>query len=99
MPFITTQGSIGVKRCASYSMLAPSPDRKTLATYLMKAPGIQWAKAPGTQWAKAPGIQWAKAPGIHCYVAGSIPAVTPRYCTKKLEKCSFEHKKTKEKKL
>ncbi len=27
--------------------------------------------------------QWAKAPGIHCYVAGSIPAVTPRYCTKK----------------
>ncbi len=42
--------------------------------------------------------QWAKAPGIHCYVAGSIPAVTPRYCTKKIEKCSLEHKKTKEKK-
>jgi hypothetical protein len=35
--------------------------------------------------------QWAKAPGIHCYVAGSIPAVTPRYCTKKSEKCSLEH--------
>ncbi len=42
--------------------------------------------------------QWAKAPGIHCYVAGSIPAVTPRYCTKKIEKCSLEHKKTKGKK-
>ncbi len=42
--------------------------------------------------------QWAKAPGIHCYVAGSIPAVTHRYCTKKIEKCSLEHKKTKEKK-
>jgi hypothetical protein len=41
--------------------------------------------------------QWAKAPGIHCYVAGSIPAVTPRYCTKKIEKCSLEHKKTNEK--
>jgi hypothetical protein len=27
-----------------------------------------------------------------------IPAVTPRYCTKKIEKCSLEHKKTKEKK-
>ncbi len=43
--------------------------------------------------------QWAKAPGIHCYVAGSIPAVTPRYCTKKIKKCSMEHKKTKEKKI
>jgi hypothetical protein len=43
--------------------------------------------------------QWAKAPGIHYYVAGSIPAVTPRYCTKKLEKCSVVHKKTKENKI
>ncbi len=42
--------------------------------------------------------QWAKAPGIHCYVAGSIPAVTPRYCTMKIEKCSLEHKKNKGKK-
>ncbi len=25
--------------------------------------------------------QCAKAPGIHGYVAGSIPAVTPRECT------------------
>ncbi len=25
--------------------------------------------------------QWAKAPGINGYGAGSIPAVTPRYCT------------------
>jgi hypothetical protein len=25
--------------------------------------------------------QWAKAPGIHGYIADSIPAVTPRYCT------------------
>jgi hypothetical protein len=39
--------------------------------------------------------QWAKVPGIHYYVAGSIPAVTPRYCTKKIEKCSLEHKKKK----
>jgi hypothetical protein len=42
--------------------------------------------------------QWAKAPGIHCYVAGSIPAITPRYCTKKIEKCSLEHTKKKGKK-
>jgi hypothetical protein len=34
-----------------------------------------------------------------CYVAGSIPAVTPRYCTKKIEKCSLEHKKNKGKKF
>ncbi len=32
------------------------------------------------------------------YVAGLIPAVKPRYCTKKLEKCSLEQKKTKKKK-
>jgi hypothetical protein len=42
--------------------------------------------------------QWAKVPGIHCYVAGLIPAVIPRYCTKKIEKCSEEHKKNKGKK-
>jgi hypothetical protein len=23
--------------------------------------------------------------GIHCHIAGSIPAVTPRYCTNKIE--------------
>ncbi len=39
-----------------------------------------------------------KAPGIHCYVAGSIPAVTPRYCTKKIENALMSTKKTKEKK-
>jgi hypothetical protein len=38
------------------------------------------------------------AGAINCYVAGSIPAVTPRYCTENIEKCSLEHKKTKEKK-
>ncbi len=42
--------------------------------------------------------QWAKAPGINCYVAGSIPAVTPRYYTKIRVKCSLEHKKNKGKK-
>jgi hypothetical protein len=37
-----------------------------------------------------------KAPGIHCYVAGSIPAVTHRYCTKKIEKNAlWSTKKTK----
>jgi hypothetical protein len=39
-----------------------------------------------------------KAPGIFCYVAGSIPAVTPRYCTKKIEKMLFGAQKTKGKK-
>jgi hypothetical protein len=39
-----------------------------------------------------------KVPGIHCYVAGSIPAVTPRYCTKKIGKSSLEHKKKTEEK-
>ncbi len=28
--------------------------------------------------------QWLKTPGIHCYVADSIPAVTPRYSTNKI---------------
>jgi hypothetical protein len=28
--------------------------------------------------------QWAKSPGMYCYDAGSIPAVTPRYCTNKI---------------
>jgi hypothetical protein len=28
----------------------------------------------------------------------SIPAVTPRYCAKKIEKCSLEHKKEQRKK-
>jgi hypothetical protein len=43
--------------------------------------------------------QWAKAPGIHCYVAGSIPAVTPRYCTKKNRKMLFGAQKNKGKKI
>jgi hypothetical protein len=38
--------------------------------------------------------QRVKAPGLHGYVAGSIPAVTPRYCTIKTIKCSSEHKKS-----
>jgi hypothetical protein len=42
--------------------------------------------------------QFAKAPGVHCYVAGSIPAVTPRYCTKKREKMLFGAQKTKKEK-
>ncbi len=39
--------------------------------------------------------QYAKAPGIHCDVAGSIPAVTPRYCTKENGKYTSEHNKGK----
>jgi hypothetical protein len=31
-------------------------------------------------------------------LAGSIPAVTPRYCTKENRKCSSEHQKKKKKK-
>jgi hypothetical protein len=38
-----------------------------------------------------------KAPGIQCYVAGSIPAVTPRYCTKKIELFGALHKKQRKK--
>ncbi len=43
--------------------------------------------------------QWAKAPGIHCYVAGSIPAVTPRYVLYKdnIKMLFGAQKKTKEK--
>ncbi len=59
-------------------------------------PVLLWVTAVA-QWVMAVG-QWAKAPGIHCYVAGSIPAVTPRYCTKKIEKCSLKHKKKQRKK-
>jgi hypothetical protein len=43
--------------------------------------------------------QLAKAPGIHCYVAGSIPAVTPRYCTNKTENALWSTKNTKEKSI
>jgi hypothetical protein len=44
--------------------------------------------------------QWAKAPGIHCYVAGWIPAVTPRYCTyKENRKMLFGAQKKKKKKM
>ncbi len=39
------------------------------------------------------GRRMVKAPGIHCYVAGSIPAITPRYYTKEHRKCSSGHKK------
>ncbi len=42
--------------------------------------------------------QWAKAPGIHCYVVGSIPAVTLRYCTKKQRKMLFGAQKKEKKK-
>ncbi len=35
---------------------------------------------------------------VHCYVAGSIPAVTPRYCTKKIKKMLFGAQKIKGKK-
>jgi hypothetical protein len=31
--------------------------------------------------------QWAKTPDIHGYVAGSIPAVTPRYCSTDYTDC------------
>jgi hypothetical protein len=58
----------------------------------------QWGDGPSSVWVTVV-AQWAKAPGIHCYDAGSIPAVTPRYCTKKIEKMLFRAKKTKGKKL
>ncbi len=42
---------------------------------------------------------WAKVPGIHYYVAGSIPAVTPRYCMyKENRKMLFGAQKNKGKK-
>ncbi len=43
--------------------------------------------------------QWTKAPGIHCYVEGSMPAVTPRNCTKKKDNALWSTKKTKEEKI
>jgi hypothetical protein len=43
--------------------------------------------------------QLAKVPGIQCYVAGSIPAVIPRYFTKKIEKMLFGAQKNKGKKI
>ncbi len=39
--------------------------------------------------------QLAKAPGMHYYDAGSIPAVTPRYCTKKIKNALRNTKKEK----
>ncbi len=42
--------------------------------------------------------QCAKVPGMSYYVAGSIPAVTPRYSTKKIEKMLFGAQKNKGKK-
>jgi hypothetical protein len=37
--------------------------------------------------------QWPKMPGSHCYDAGSIPAVTPRYSTNKIRKALGSTKK------
>jgi hypothetical protein len=34
--------------------------------------------------------QWLKTPGIHCYIAGSVPAVTPRCSTDK-QKIALRH--------
>jgi hypothetical protein len=42
--------------------------------------------------------QWLKTPGIHCYVAGPIPAVTPRYSTNKIRNALWSTKKKKKKK-
>ncbi len=41
--------------------------------------------------------QWAKAPGKHCCVAGSIPAVTPRYCINKIKNALWSTKKQRKK--
>jgi hypothetical protein len=39
--------------------------------------------------------QWLKTPGIYCYVAGSIPAVTPGYSSSKIRNAlwskEFQH--------
>ncbi len=40
-----------------------------------------------------------KAPGIQCFVAGSIPAVTPRYCMKKNRKMLLGAQKIEKKKF
>jgi hypothetical protein len=40
-------------------------------------------------------MKWLKTPGIHCYVAGSITAVTPRYITKKIRNALQSTKKRK----
>ncbi len=49
---------------------------------LANVPGIL-ANAPGIHWLMRQ-VYTADAPGIHCYVADSIPAVTPRYRTELL---------------
>ncbi len=41
--------------------------------------------------------QKAKAPGIHCNVAGSSPAVTPRYCTEEKKEMFFGARKKRNK--
>jgi hypothetical protein len=41
--------------------------------------------------------QKAEAPCILCYAAGSIPAVTPRYCTEEKEDMLFGEQKKEEK--
>ncbi len=48
------------------------------------------------QWVTAV-AQWHKTPGIHCYVVGSIPAVTPRYSSNKARNALWSTKKKKKK--
>ncbi len=53
----------------------------------------QWVTAVA-QWVTAV-AQWLKTPGTHCYVAGSIPAVTPRYSSNKMRNAPWSTKKKK----
>ncbi len=61
------------------------------AVALRVTPVVQWVTAEA-QWVTAvdqrKGVtavaRWAKAFGMHYYIAGSIPAVSPRYCTTKI---------------
>jgi hypothetical protein len=62
----------------------------------MAALAFQTGPASGKVTAVA---QWLKTPGIHCYVAGSIPVVTPRYSSNKIRNALWSTKKRRKKKV
>ncbi len=53
-----------------------------------------WVTAVAHFWVTAV-ARWLKTPDIHCYVAGSIPAVTPRYSSNKARNALWSTKKQK----
>ncbi len=67
-----------------YGISHPDPRHRLMddpaqRDHLMRLDWLYWVWIDRAQGVTVV-AQWAKAPGIYGHVAGSIPAVTPRYC-------------------